>query len=563
MEKKKIIRLCSLFFVAVAFSFFVLTVAKIIHNPSGSIYNFLHTSRSILVFCLLFIAYAAINRPKDIFRFDLLSSVSAAMLSALLVINLPIDQLYEANLLFEVSAVSVLTSQPLFYFVLFLFYCVFFYFLFISIKTFWFSVPLKTPAEKHKDELFLFISLLVFLGVFILLYLPVFPYRSSPDTLNQWQQIHGELSYNRIHAIGHTVFLKALLSIYDSYTIVIIFHIIAVIGVYMLFARYFLRHGIDPKLIIFVVSAGILISAKSSQAYFFPWKDTPAALCIALVTYFLLKYAEQKSIGSINSVFLGLALAGCFIFRLNGIIALIVCSSTFALSFLRRKLYRQLVLMLTGIAVSISVINIYTDKVLQPEHYENGFSVQVFASGIAAMVNSGELSPEELAEIDEIISVEWMQNEYRHPLFKQSLIWKKDNSPEILADKNLDIFSNKFVLDLGEHKADVIKLYLKFMPKHFGVCVQDVLGSLYAMWHLRPLFIYSYIFPLVLVLYLAIKAKLQIKDLLIFLPSACNTISIMISTITNEERYFLPSFMLMPVFFMFILLKNRERGIHM
>jgi len=68
--------------------------------------------------------------------------------------------------------------------------------------------------------------------------------------------------------------------------------------------------------------------------------------------------------------------------------------------------------------------------------------------------------------------------------------------------------------------------------------------------------IHSILFSLIV--YLVIKAHLKPRDLAVFLPSACNTVSIMISTITNEERYLLPTFMLMPVFFLYLVCKSQS-----
>ena len=528
-----------------------------------SIYN-LFSARTILMFCFLFIAFTAVRATKELTHFDVPALVCAFVLSALIVINAPFNYLETIGERFYRPALNMLLQRSAYYIAVFGFYLVFLYFLFSAVRTLFLSkAPIK-QASGSCDVIYgntyirLTLMAAAYVCIFALLYQPYFPHGTTPDTQNQWDQIHGTLAYNRIHSIGHTVLLRALLSLWDDYTIVILFHITAVAFIYILFSQYFCKQKLRPVLIAAVFCLGLFFTCKFSAAYFYSWKDTPAAVCLAVVCFFLIRYRQAERIGSLGAFFLGLALAGCFLFRLNGIIALIVCGSFFLVVFLKKRHYRQLLTMLVSIALTISFINIYSDRVLKPADYKNGFSIQVFASGLAAMVDSGELSEEELAEIDEIVSVKWMRDVYGHNIHKYALIWGTDNSPEIQADKNLEIFNNQFVLDLGEHKAEVIKLYLKLMPKHLGVCIQDIIGSLYLMWSVPDVFLYSYPFVLLLLVYLVIKARLSLADCVVFLPSLCNTFSIMISTITNEKRYLLPMFMLAPVYFLYILMKSQQ-----
>ena len=548
----------SLCVIAAAASIFLLSVAKIILTPGANIYNLFSSSRNVYVLCILFISFFLINKGREILTFDKLSIGCSIILSFLVVISTLYDYLTTNNKLFELSPYHVFSARPAYYIFLFFVLLIFFYFLLLSSRAAWFSVPINSPAERKPSLVRVLGFLIIYTAIFILLYLPCAPYMSSGDTINQWQQIHGELPYNRIHAIGHTILLKIILSIYDSYTAVIIFHIIAVIIIYLVFSEYFSAKGFSFSFIAFIFCMGLFISCRYAKAYFYPWKDTVSAVCLSIVCYFIMKYTDNCKLSIKGALVLGISLAGCMIFRLNGIVAFTVCGLYFSISFLRRKNYRQLVAMLMSIVLSYSLVNVYAERVLHPEKYENGFSIQVFASGIAAMVKSGELSQEELEEIDHLISVEWMQENYQSTVYKLPIIWYPDGSEEIAEDSSLQVFNNKFVLDLGRNKWDVVALYFKLMPRHFMVCVRDVLGSLRMMWGTSPVFVYSYAFCALLLLYLSIKARLRPKDCAIFLPSVCNTISIMISTITNEERYLLPSFMLMPVYFLYILYKNKE-----
>lgn len=413
--------------------------------------------------------------------------------------------------------------------------------------------------ESRRDNFINYVFLALLFGFTLFkIYMIFFPYGSSPDSINQWNQIHGLLPYNRIHAIGHTIFIKGLLSVYDNYIIVIIFQLFGIVAIYLLFSNYFLSKGFPVWSVAIVFALSLIADATSKWVFFYPFKDTPAALCICLITLILMKYSEEKKIGSFSSVILGFALAWCWLFRLNGIIVFCVMGAYFAFSFIKRRYFRQLSLMLAAIILSVSFVNIYADKCLKPAEYENGFSIQVFASGIAAMVDSGELTDEELERIDELISVDWMQNLYSR-FYKNPMIWGNDDPPTI-DEPDLKIFNNRFVLDLGENKQQIVKLYFELMPKHFMVCIKDVFGSLFMMWKTYLMFTSSYFFLVATIVCLAVSARLRLKDSIIFLPSLCNTVSIMISTITNESRYLLPAYMLMPVFFLYIVRKNIEYG---
>lgn len=411
-----------------------------------------------------------------------------------------------------------------------------------------------------KCELSLFQVLfmaMVFIVILAIQYKPLYPSGSSPDALNQWQQIHGELNYNKIHAIGHTIFLKGLLNIYDGYLIVILFHLVGVLCVYLCFASRFRKKGFSIFALTMVFGLALISSSASSTAYYYPWKDTPYALCVCVVTLCLMDIQEHR-LTLPQAFLLGLALAWCQLFRLNGIIILLVCGCYFAIAFIKSKHYKHLALMMAAILLSVSFVNVYSAKVLKPTEYKNGFSIQPFVYGIAAMVDSGQLTQAEMDEIDALVSVEWMQENYATYAGRTDLIWKSDQDERILNDINLEFFNNGFVLDAGEHRAELIALYFRLMPKHLLICIKDILASLFVMWRCEEYFLKSYLFAFLLTVFMAIKAKLRFKDSIVFLPSICNTVSIMISTTTNEARYFLPMFMLAPVFFLYISQKKHE-----
>lgn len=432
-----------------------------------------------------------------------------------------------------------------------------FYCLFRALSLWDSSVWLSPDREgRHLKPCHIAVLAVLFLTILLLQYKGYFPYGQSPDAINQWEQIHGNVPYNTIHAIGHTILLKMLLGIWDNYAFVVLLQLVSVAMLYLCFAEYFYSKGLSLFLISFVLAMGLLWTRAATDAYFYPWKDNPSAICLAIVTLFIAKYTESGKMSIKGAVLLGLGLSGCIIFRLNGIIALIVCGGFFSISFIKRRFYKQLASMLAAVVIPIMAVNIYSDAVLKPIEPDNGFALQVFGSGIAAVVNYDELTEEELAEIDKVLPVEWMQDTYISFAFKRHLLWNEDSSAKIAADPNLSIMNNDFILRMGENKKEVILLYLSLIPGHFPTLIKDILGSTAIIWTQDGLFfVASHAFWAIVIAFLDAKYRQKNRRWLVFLPCLCNTVSIMISTVTNETRYILPSFMLLPFFILYTLLR--------
>ena len=394
----------------------------------------------------------------------------------------------------------------------------------------------------------------VFAAVLLLPYRFYAPYGLSGDTVSQWDQIHGRVPYNTIHAIGHTIFLKLLLSLWDSYVVVIVAHLAGILCLYLEYAVFFYRRGLAFPYLALVLTLGLIWCAKATDAWFYPWKDTPAALCLCIVTVLTAKYVEEERLSVPASVLLGAALAWCFLFRLNGVIALLVCGGVFLVAFVRRRQFPQLAAALLAMAISLGGVSLYSQTVLKPERYPNGFALQLFGSAIAAVVHEDDLSPDELEEIDSLLPVDWMRDLYVDARQKRPLLWEQDDSPAIAENPNLSILNNDFILRMGKNKAAVVGLFLRLLPGHFPTMARDILGSMAIIWLQETLFfLTNHIFWLVTVGFLAVRRRLPLLEWLVFLPCACNAFSIMISTATNEIRYLLPTFMAAPFFLLYLV----------
>ena len=419
-----------------------------------------------------------------------------------------------------------------------------------------FSRALEGERRRPRPADWLLLSAFL-LVILIALYIREYPNMDTPDTKNQWDQIHGVISYHKIHSIGHTIFLKALLSLWDDYRIVIAVHILGVIGLYLLFASWFCAKGIPIKTVALTEGLCLLWTHSANKEIFSPAKDLPAALCLGLITFFLLRLQDKDRLSCGEAFALGLALAWAALLRMNGIVAAGVCGLYFLVKLWRRSLFRPICSLLLAVVLSVAGVKSYTDLVLKPKEFENGFAIQVFASGIASVAVHDQLSPEEEAAVSELLSVDWMKETYINSLYKQRMIWMPNGSERIAVDPDLEIFNNDFVLALGANKKAVVLLYLKLLPRHLPLMVRDFLGNIKLIWAIdKPSLTSNQVFLTALVLVLALRLRLKLRDLLIFLPCVCNVLSICISTITNEIRYLLPSFLLLPFFLLYLLWKG-------
>lgn len=388
-----------------------------------------------------------------------------------------------------------------------------------------------------------------------------YPSGTSPDTRHQWGQIHGTLRLNDIHALGHTIFMKGLLSIWDSYAFVILVHILMISLLYALFAHYLAGRGVPLGWLLLAVSL-FTACGTLSWVYMYPWKDTPYTFAVGILTLMLVHLTDERMhFGLFKAIVLGVSLAYTTLFRLNGVVILLFVGVWLLVWYIRRQRWSQLCASALAVIICFVSVNFYGYQVLKAESPENGFSVQVFASGLSAVVTESvkTMTPEERQELSSLLPTKWMIEHYE-PWETRKLIWDYETfDPDgIFDDPNMEIMVNKFVLTLGEHKGEVIKLYLKFLPKHLAVCIRDILYNTYRVWGFSSWnqFFYENIFLLVLLMVgvgAVWKKKEIAAQLIVFMPVVLNAVSIAISTITNEERYLLPSFTMFPVLLLYLL----------
>lgn len=96
--------------------------------------------------------------------------------------------------------------------------------------------------------------------------------------------------------------------------------LVGLIAVNLAFAEFFYSKGFRFEAIAFVQLLSLAWLSARSNACFAPWKDCPAALCMAAVVLIMMKHPQPEKMSCSSAACMGLALVWCALFRLNGII---------------------------------------------------------------------------------------------------------------------------------------------------------------------------------------------------------------------------------------------------
>lgn len=418
--------------------------------------------------------------------------------------------------------------------------------------------------SPNKTALIVFIYTVLSIS---LMWIRYFPYGESSDLIEQLAQIHGEKAFSDIHAIGHTIFLKLLLNIWDNCAIVVIVQILMIAFMFALFSRFFTQKGV-PFSIQFFIYGIFNLSSYYIINYVAPLKDIPYVFCIGILVYLVIRYIDSPvSFRIIDAVFLGMSMAGIVLFRLNGIIIVIVLGAYFIVQFIRNKQFFSFLTTVACILAICSVVNWYAYDVLKTVSPPNGFGLQAVGTGIASATLDDNLSDEEYNEISKMFPIDFLRKEYK-PWNLTGLIWGYDGNEEIAKNKDLQVLANGFIYSMGKNKLETIKLYFKLMPNHMVSYLKNIAYGTLAAWGLRKpsdIMWFSNI-NLLLLLIVAVLSKWRKKEIqkhwIVFMPIICNVFSIIISTVTNERRYFIPTYLMFPflIIYVFYVSNKRENG---
>lgn len=157
MVTKKTRDIFSIMIAAAAGALLLYTVFNLLTTPGSNIYTLCYSSATAIAFCALFIAFAAVRAPAELFSFDVPGFICALILSVLIVINAPIRFIERSGDFLYISATSILLDRPFYFLAVFILYLVLLYFLFAAIRILAFSGALIKHTSSNSKYIYIYI----------------------------------------------------------------------------------------------------------------------------------------------------------------------------------------------------------------------------------------------------------------------------------------------------------------------------------------------------------------------------------------------------------------------
>ncbi len=413
----------------------------------------------------------------------------------------------------------------------------------------------QAPEDKSAGRLvFWAVFALVAISLGALWLCRYYPSLTSPDTEYQRIQIEGMIPYNDMHALGHTVLLHFLYQFGQSYAAAMFAQIVGLALLQAAFAKFLYQKGAPYGAFLCVTL--LQLGSYTSSRYLFPWKDIPYALMLGVLTYFIMRFVEGGThVRWWHAAVLGAALAWTILLRLNGIMPALGCLVYFVVVFVKQKAYRQMAAMLAVALAFVVGVTFYGYGVLKAERMKNGFSVQMFGAGIAAVLaKDGVMTQAQRDRIEEILPVDLILEEYE--LWKpHSVLWAWEE-PVVppFDDPRYTVFNNRYVVALGQHQGEIISLYLQLLPHNLRIMAVEFLYSSLGFWNTMAIFENATLsLMLLLALVLCWTKRVLKAKWAVFLPVVLSMLSILVSAVAPESRFYLATFVLFVPLLLFVV----------
>lgn len=401
------------------------------------------------------------------------------------------------------------------------------------------------------------------------------PYIDAFDVQYQLEMLRGDVPLNDVHTMAHT-FLLWLTA--GQPVILVGLQIIGLAWLLTVFAAWFYRQGIGLFSIAVSFSMFSLCGTVAEIAVS-PIKDLPATLCMGVVLYYIMRLlANDLHWSRWHIAAFGGALAFTGLLRHNGYVLVLMAGIWLLVVGLRKK---QMFGVLACCVACIVLVNGIGYQMLHAKSPSNGFSVQVYATGIIAVDRrGGEMTAEQRQRMERLLPMDYVEHCLSNPdtagrTLAQRLCWTRDlgqytpsereqNFATLLQDQEgtNDVFNNLFILAAGEHKAEIVKLYLELFLKNPWLCTTELIRNTTTIWRLdRGLALFSHVFYLMalMVAFVSIGRKGMLRYWPVLLPILCNIASVVVAASTNEIRYLLPSFVLAMPTILFLVVQMQQQ----
>lgn len=321
--------------------------------------------------------------------------------------------------------------------------------------------------QRHSGAVSFFLCLLCWLPYFLYQY----PGIMTPDSINQFEQVLGEIPYSNHHPLAHTMviglFYKIGLLFTDNRVVAISFYTFFQMC-FMAFCVSYLINTLKSfrlrPLVLFVITLFYALVPYHAVFSVTIWKDIMFAGSVLLFTCCLLRFLHGMQLKTIL-MFIASGIMVC-LFRSNGWYGFLLCTP-FLLLFYRKKaryLFPSMaVILLTVIVIKYPVMN-YA-HVIQPDLIE---SLSIPTQQIAAVIcNDRELTDQQLSLIENVVDLTYIKDLY-NPTYA-------DNMKELVRAGNQPY--------LAAHKKEFLKLWITLGLAYPGDYLKAYIDQTYGYWY--------------------------------------------------------------------------------
>ncbi len=121
-------------------------------------------------------------------------------------------------------------------------------------------------------------------------------------------------------------------------------------------------------------------------------------------------------------------------------------------------------------------------------------------------------------------------------------------------DPRYTVFNNRYVVALGQHQGEIISLYLQLLPHNLRIMAVEFLYSSLGFWNTMAIFENATLsLMLLLALVLCWTKRVLKAKWAVFLPVVLSMLSILVSAVAPESRFYLATFVLFVPLLLFVV----------
>ena len=445
------------------------------------------------------------------------------------------------------------------------------------------AVTESTPAGLNLKLMFIYAGI-VFLAL-LPLFLINFPGTMTVDSFNQLSQARGLTPLHDHHPWVHTLIIKLFYNIGYSLSNNVTVGIAAFILAQMLLVSLGLGFTAETlaslgsgRMGAVIVIAGFILFPYHAAFTITMWKDILFALGVLIITILLYKeLVAGIRPGVADSLLFVLSSLAVCLFRHNGFYAYILCALIFAFRAIvnRRssdayvgKNARTAILTLVSILICL-IINGPVKSGLNVQNGDFGHELAIPLQQIARVVQlNGDISDEELEELDRVNSIEYIVNNYEPGGADNMIQWLVAGDSDYVKNNKGRFLKLYLSLGLKNPNAYIMAFidqtkgyYTTMMPEqtaYYGILpngdnldnypifgagvrikINEILSKLQDVLPVYAIFYSPGACLLILILMIGIeKVRGRRSMLLVFLPQLCLTLTVLIATpLVADLRY--------------------------